>query len=213
MSNKTSWRNQLSSSIQGAITSALRAVPSEIIVPDDIDEQLVCIADLVANFRALPAIVKARAADDHHSDLEPELGSRLVNQLTNLAFARCVADSRNTLDDTDMSLVRRVALDTLPPAAAGIAAALFGGSTIAPGRYIGIRTLAKTTSIPIKRLKPILSQYLSAGLVEVRSAATAAECDTCTAAADAYWRLSPHTLELFTVSRLIPAPTAATETP
>jgi hypothetical protein len=207
MSHKTSWRKQLSSSIQGAITAALRAVPSEIIVPDSIDEQLVCIADLVANFRALPAIVKARAADDHHSDLEPELGSRLVNQLTNLAFARCVADGRDTLNDTDMSLVRRVALDTLPPTAALVAIALFGGSST--GHFLGIRTLSKATTIPVKHLKAILTQYLSAGLVEVRSAASAAECDTCTAAADAYWRLSPHTLELFNISHLIPSPETA----
>lgn len=190
MSRKASWRANLKSCWQTNLDAIIQGLPDTVDLPDRIGDRLDHLADLLANLRAIPAILrpddkgKSRAVD-------PELGTRLVNQLANLCLARCVADGRQTVDESDYRLVQRVAFDTLPPAASLVLAGLWQ-SHEGCHNYVHIRDLCSVTHIPMQGLRPILDQYARVGLAQFDHATAQRGY---TSLDRALWRLTDETLD------------------
>lgn len=189
MATKAFWREELKNIFTCALDKIIDDLPSEVERPFVAQEQIINIADLVANFRLLPSTVKDPRYSVGHS---PEIGSRLVNQFNNAALARAAADGRDFVDDSDMAFVTRVARSTLPPISWRLVRALYGSHNADWKLWLPESEIVKRTALPVKVINPILYQYTRIGLIEQQAAEGAYRHPG--------WRLQDETLETIRAS-------------
>jgi hypothetical protein len=89
---------------------------------------------------------------------QPELAARVVQQLIELAMAHAIMDDRREVDESDLELIRRVVIDTMPIARRRIMYKLCGrgGHILAMGK----RQLISLAHTDEKAVDDILTQYL-----------------------------------------------------
>jgi len=154
---KARWRQALKTTWHNNLDAILEGLPGTVDLPEDYGVRIELLSDLVATLRALPSL--HRPCD---TGIEPELGSRLVNQFINLALARCAADGRTVVTADDLHLVLRVAVDTLPP----LARRVFQALLLRHGDgHITTRQVAKDARLTVASVRPVLLQYSQVGLV------------------------------------------------
>jgi hypothetical protein len=108
MAGKTKWRDELKAGVQVALDEVLAAIGrdgEEVSVDEGTMTQLLQLADLVARLRTVP--VEGMSVD-------PEPGTRLIQQFLTLGRARALCDGRHEWTHDDTQFVQRVAGDTLP---------------------------------------------------------------------------------------------------
>jgi hypothetical protein len=148
---KEAWRTELRQIVQRQL-AVIRRTATETAVPEisPRDERtLAQIAHLASQFRTTPV---------NGSPTDAESGSRLLQQLRNLVVARAVCDSRTRVNESDLILARRVALDTLTTTRRRILMVLYNRKEGAP--FHDTAGLASVTRTPPSVVAAIISQYL-----------------------------------------------------
>lgn len=167
MKDKDIWRAELRTVVQREI-EALRlkiireqSVPS---VPATIAAQIMQIADLLA-------LLRTSALDG--TAVQSELGARAIQQLMNLAFAHAIADERDELDESDLILVRRAALDSLPIARRRMIHWMYNRGSQRLGVTLQqFMSKCKTTR---RVVEDVIVQCIHGGIVEVTGAGESEE--------------------------------------
>ncbi len=106
MRNKQEWKDRLREEVQKEMDKMILLCRKgvEPTIPQAIEEKLLIISDLLALLRTVPMVEVAT---------RPELANRVLQQLTNLGHAHCIADDRTTWDSSDLRLIERVVNDSL----------------------------------------------------------------------------------------------------
>jgi len=105
--DKAQWRASLAEVFTNALEEVLDGVTDTSPLPEvpaDKARQVTVLAYLLSKFRATPI---------RGNPVDAEIGTRLLQQLTNLGHAHCLAGQRDCWNDDDLELLRRVVLDTL----------------------------------------------------------------------------------------------------
>jgi hypothetical protein len=194
MSSKAVWRKALADCWQSNMAAILKNLPDTVAIPEEFDLAIIHSADLLSRLRHLPDLTP----DKYTPEKEHELGSRLVNQLANLAMARCAADGRQAVNAGDLALVSRVTWDSMPPISRRVLRAVYRAADKAT-KFRHINDISKDTHIPVKVLKSVLECFKASGIVE---AADAEGKVGYTSPYQAEWRLTPSTLEQVQQARL-----------
>ncbi len=159
MKDKDVWQKQLMVTIQMLVERIRQGIVKNPYVPDvppDILENVVGIADLLS-------LMRTSALDG--TAVSPELGSRVTQQLLNLGLAHAIADQRKELNQDDLALIKRVALDTLPT----VRRRMMHWMTSRGEHRLGMSQrqlvgLCRTTKTAVNS---VLVQYLHSNLLEV----------------------------------------------
>lgn len=197
MSSKTVWRKQLKEVWWANLDKILSSLPGAVSITTDISNAILHTADLLSRLRHLPP-PPVNGKPVSLVERDHELGSRLVNQFSNLAMARCAADGRAAVNAADMELVRRVATDSIPPVAWKIVRAIYRSREDCK-TPVHIHKLAKETNITVASLRPILMTFRSTGLLEASNAQGSMDG---TGPYQAEWRLTDETIEQFNIAGL-----------
>jgi len=158
MAHKAEWRSNLRSVVQAGLSSirerGKKLRPEHIIIPPVVGEIIDNLADLICRLRTHPI-------DSQPTDAES--GSRLVQQLINLAKGRALADNRNVLDTTDIQFIRRVAHDSLPSGHSLCFRHLRNGDGLP--RELTLDQAAAWTHQPISFVSDLFHQWAYLGLI------------------------------------------------
>ena len=189
MENKAQWRASLRLTVQ-TILSSIRETnrlidPSTILVSETYGERLDNIADLVC---------RLRTTSFKGQTTEAEAGSRLVQQLTNLAKARAMCDQRSTVNEEDLNFVARIAEDTMPRPVHNLFALLYKSGCA--NRHVTADQLSSWTSTPVDYIHEMLRQYHFLGIAEQQLSNNKRA-----------WKLSSDTLEQAHIAALFPQTT------
>jgi len=125
--------------------------------PDALLDQLESLANITTIIRTVPISTQTHAS-------AAEEGMRMALQLQTWADALATFDGRTEWNDADYSLMRRIALDTLPPDFLRAVVALWGGSTAEAKKFKGseqVRTLSQSG----ESLSRQLQQWVLSGLL------------------------------------------------
>lgn len=197
MSKKSSWRTSLQVAWLNGLNHILKRLPEMVSISEAAKTTIIHSADLVSRFRCIPAVEQVYSAMPQFRD--PEIASRLVNQLANLAMAHAAASDRDIITEDDLQLVRRVSIDTLPPVAWKTLIGLYRNSNICHDT-IHIQQLSHDIRVPQKTLYLLLSQYETQNLV---TSGTASQRQGYTAAHKAMWKLTDDTITQIKTAGLI----------
>lgn len=173
MEGKKSWKEQLRTTVQLQLDKIERVCKGGKIpeVSAGAKEQVLILADLLALARTVPM---------DRTAVRPELATRVVQQLMNLGHAHAVADGRSRWNDSELKLIRRVVLDSLPLVRQRLLTFLYRQGPHRPA--MPVEQLAKKCRSPEGQMKNVITQYLFSGLLEVSAGdKTAAP----------YYRISP----------------------
>ena len=158
MEDKHIWRNTLRTMFQANLDSIKERCktikPTEIETLGVLDEVVYNIADLVCRLRTAP---------DNNRVADPEAGSRFLQQLFNLAYARAISDNRTKLDASDLAFLQRVAIDTLPSNIYHIFKLFVAAG---PMTVLSVDTLATKTRTEPEDIYPTLKQFVYVGILE-----------------------------------------------
>lgn len=159
MRNKRVWKTHLRElahkTLDSIITACAKATHPD--VPSETEELVLLLANLLSLFRTVPIGGVA---------VEPEVSSRITQQLFNLGAAHCIADNRTVWDETDIALVRRVVLDTLSVDRRRLLMSLYGTNGHAPFP-LSAEHLARVARVGIPaHTNNVLSQYLHSHIIQ-----------------------------------------------
>jgi hypothetical protein len=106
--NKKVWRNEITAAViagYNAVKEFMAKNPTNLpVITEDVGCIIDCIADCVGLLRT--STIKGTATT-------PEIPSRLVTQFSMAASIHAIADERTFIDESDLSFIRRIAIDTL----------------------------------------------------------------------------------------------------
>lgn len=121
--------------------------------------QLVILAHLLAQFRTSPI---------NNTPVTGEMASRVVQQLMNLGSMRAIADNRTIWNHDDLSMVKRVVIDTLPVQRRRLLTVLYHSESVAPPA-MATEQIARLSRMNQGEVNDLMAQYLYTGLVEAHS--------------------------------------------
>lgn len=121
---------------------------------DEIQEQLIALASLLALFRS----GVSRNPFDNSIDFVPEaeIGTRLVKQLSKIAIGMSLIDNRTKVNQDDYQIAKRIALDTLPSKKKAIIDALIMLKIQRGDQYFATQTIGDYSHFPTDTCKRIL---------------------------------------------------------
>lgn len=93
-----------------------------------------------------------------------EIGTRIIQQISNLITARILADGRNRWTDDDMAFAARIAVDCVWPPAIDLIRILYKQNG-----PVGATDLSREIHLPLTTVRNLLRQYLVSGVCEARS--------------------------------------------
>jgi hypothetical protein len=125
-------------------------------IPEPILDKLIAIAHMLTYFRTSPV---------NGTPVSGEMASRAVQQLMNIGSIRCVADRRDTWNEEDLSLCRRLVLDTLPATRRRLIQILYR-SKGRPPIPLSVESIAEACRCPIADLEALFLQYINTNLLE-----------------------------------------------
>ena len=108
------------------------------------------LAHLLSQFRATP--IKSG------EPVDSEVATRLVQQLINIATAHAIADNRPVLDESDITLVRRIVIDTLTVSRRRLITCLYGPEGQCPP--LTIKQLIRRTRSTLDIIDKTMNQYV-----------------------------------------------------
>lgn len=159
MKNKEEWQAELKHVVQetakGLIKEVIekRTIPT---IPEDTTYNVMMMGNLLSLLRTTP--VKGVAES-------PELPTRVGQQLLNIGSAHALADGRDYWNESDIKLVRRLTVDTLPIFRARLVQSLWERGPYRPFTPINrIMERCKTTRKGM--IQNVLSQYIFSNVVE-----------------------------------------------
>jgi len=154
---KDIWRAKFQETIHTAINEVynkLIANPQLPVVPGPLLEQVKIMAYILSQFRTTPI---------HGVPVDAEVGTRVLQQLMDEAMSRCVCDNRMVVDESDIAIVRRIVIDTLPIVRRRILMSLYGKGTESP--VLSTKTIEKISRATSSVL-PTMHQYHYLQLVQ-----------------------------------------------
>lgn len=156
MKNKREWKETLKVTVQKQLEvineRALKKPIPEI--PAGALAVVMTIADLLALSRTVP---------DKDTAQDPELATRLIQQLLNLGLAHAIADARSQWNESDTNLIRRVFADSLSAVRCRLLTYLYEQGKFQPA--CAVETLANRCMTSKKEMEGIVSQYRHSGIL------------------------------------------------
>lgn len=164
MNDKEKWKEELRLCVQGALAETAvectkGGVPS---VPADIEERIIIMSDVLALARTVPQNDKGNTVN------RPEIASRIMQQLINLGSGHAIVDGRNVLDESDMQLICRVVLDSLPLVRRRLLGYMFRCGPNCPANPPNI--LAEKAGTDPREIVPLLRQLAYSGILKADNA-------------------------------------------
>lgn len=157
MKNKQVWKDRLlevvHQELDKIIILCVKGVEPEI--PPAMEDKLLTMSDLLALLRTVPMAEVAT---------RPELGNRVLQQLTNLGHAHCIADERAVWDATDMQLVERVVTDSLSLSRRRMIYYMYNQGRHLPA--IPLKQLAQKCGSTEKEIKRLVLQWVFSGILQ-----------------------------------------------
>ena len=146
-------RQELSSAIQSLLLKTL-VMQSSIEYEDEIQEQLIALASILALFRS----GVSRNPFNNTIDFVPEaeIGTRLVKQLSKIAIGMSILDKHTKVNQDDYQVAKRIALDTLPSKKKAIIDALIMLKIKNGNHYFSTQEIGEHSSFPTDSCKRIL---------------------------------------------------------
>lgn len=152
MKEKESWRKSLVEVVHTNLNKLLSDRPNihDIDMPDEQEEYVLILADLLATMRTPP----------QRGTVSPEIPTRVLQQLINLGATRILLDQRTQWECRDTEFIRRVVRDSTPLLLRRIVTKLYvAGPTSSP-------QLARSVHIPGQVLSTnFLSHYRKLGIL------------------------------------------------
>ncbi|KKN66002.1 hypothetical protein LCGC14_0475940 [marine sediment metagenome] len=165
MADKDVWRAKLRATVSGEIEKLREKCIRELPIPE-VDEKclhiIIVLADILAILRTSAVAGVA---------VEPELASRITQQLVELARSRAISDNRDTVDKEDLQLVRRVVLDTLPISRRRVVQVMYNRGPLRSA--MSLVQLSNLCRVKPGLLKEIMVQYFHSKVVEIEPAGEA----------------------------------------
>ena len=159
MRDKSTWRANLASVAMAEISeisnNVLEPAPIPTVPEADVD-LVMMMGNLLSLLRTTP--IQGMA-------ISPELPTRTGQQLMNLGLAHAMADGRKEWNETDMALIKRVTIDTLPVFRKRIVRAMWERGSYRPLTSINrIMECCETTKQRV--IIDILTQYVYSDIIE-----------------------------------------------
>jgi hypothetical protein len=157
---KAQWRSHLCATVEDAFSAiktryAHYGPPS---MSDEIRQQVIILAHLLTQFRTTPV---------NSTPITGEMASRVVQQLVNLGDIHACADNRTEWNEDDLSLIRRIVIDTLPVQRRRLITVLYHNPTICPPP-MGIEQLSNMSRMTQNEVSDLMAQYSHTGLVDLQ---------------------------------------------
>ncbi len=155
--DKDRWQAKFRTIVQDQL-DAIRAIArtcGQPQIPDEIVKPLEAMSHILSYCRTSPIGTHP---------VSGEMGSRVAQQLMNIGSVRCIADLRSCWDQSDLTFIRRIVLDTLPIQRRRILQNLYGNFR-EPPLPITVKQLAQRSQCTVDEIKSILLQYLHTRLV------------------------------------------------
>lgn len=158
--DKAVWRLRLVQTVIDCFGSikqryALYGPPS---MSDEIRAQLIAMAHLLTQFRTSPV---------NNTPITGEMASRVVQQLVNLGDIHACSDNRSEWNDDDLSLIRRIVVDTLPVQRRRLITVLYHNRDICPPA-MGVDQLARMSRMTQSEVMDLMAQYTHTSLVDIQ---------------------------------------------
>lgn len=149
---KALWRNEMTTIVHTAFdeikTHALQRPP--VPIPDEYRDEVIIIAHLLAQFRTSPV---------NDTPVTGEMASRVVQQLINLGSMHAMSDYRETWNESDLTLIKRIVIDTLPVQRRRLISTLYHSANNAPPP-MAIQQIARMSRMSEEEVTTLLSQYV-----------------------------------------------------
>ena len=157
MKGKKVWKEWLQKIMQVQVNRIIEKCKEEKVptLPPETERQIKIAADLLA-------LIRTSSSDD--AVARPELATRIVQQLINLGHAHAISDERDSWDESDINLVKRVVVDSLSPVRQRLLLFLFERGKHRPA--VPIEQLARASRTTSRELEKVINQFLFSGLVE-----------------------------------------------
>ena len=169
MAGKDLWQTALRARVQDEVEKIhTRCVANEAL-PELASAELeiiLSLADTLCLLRAMPIDGTA---------MQPEMGSRVAQQLVGIVKARAFADGRNSISAEDLVLVRRIVMDSLPVVRRRMMWWLYKRGY--KGHQLGASTqqIAQVCGTTPSAIQPVLVQYVHSKILEPASVITKQE--------------------------------------
>jgi len=166
MVGKDLWQTELRGKVQGEIEKiSVRALANEKLPElsaEDL-EVLLSLADVLCLLRTMP--IEGTA-------MQPEMGSRVAQQLVGVVKARAFSDSRDLVSAEDVVLARRIVMDSLPVIRRRMMWMLYKRGF--KGHQLGTsaQQIAQVCGTTVGALQPVLVQYVHSKILEPASVIT-----------------------------------------
>jgi len=159
--SKHHWRTTLRTVVWDALTALKQQSRNpSFTLPSPTDTQrevVIALAHLISQFRTSPI---------NDTPVTGEMASRLVQQLTAITSCRAFADGRTEWNDDDLSLARRIALDTLPVQRRRLLMTLYHKDTLPPPPMSATQ-LAAMARCTVSEAASLMRQYTHTNLVSI----------------------------------------------
>ena len=157
-SSKAQWRSDMSRIVHESFdTIKLAASRNPVIDLGPYRDTVIIIAHLLAQFRTSPI---------NSTPVTGEMASRVVQQLINLGTMHAISDNRSSWDDSDLTLLRRIVIDTLPVQRRRLITILYHSPEIVPPA-MGLDQIARMARMHEDETKDLLIQYVHTNLVSM----------------------------------------------
>ena len=155
--SKTSWQELLRSTVAEQIEvirkHVLNSPPPE--CPDEYYQKIAEMAHCLSMFRTSPI---------NNTPVSGEMASRVSQQLYNEGSTRCASDLRRIWNEEDLSMCRRIALDTLPSQRRRVLQTLYRSADSTPLPYTS-KQLARNARSTESEIRSLMLQYMNTNLV------------------------------------------------
>jgi len=159
MDNKKKWRSDLVC-VVGTEMNHIKGYINSLKQPPQISEETAYEIMMMANLLSLLRTSPVRGVAE-----SSELPTRVGQQLINLGSAHAIADGRDSWNENDLQLIRRVTIDTLPGFRARIIGVLYERGPYRPMTSI-LQIMQKCEISKKEIIFNILTQYLFSSVVE-----------------------------------------------
>lgn len=172
MVDKDAWQTKLRAGVQEQIELIAGRARAAEKLPElsstDL-EIILSLADTLCLLRAMPVDGTA---------MQPEMGSRVAQQLVGIVQARAFADQRDKISEEDITLARRVVMDSLPVVRRRMMWILYkrryGQHSLGSSKV----QLAEMCGTTPGALEPVLVQYVHSKILEPTSVASKQDGDS-----------------------------------
>ena len=154
-------RKELSEAVQGFMASLGKVEDRTVSIPEEIEDTIVLLADLVAKGRA------GVARDGYERQVqytpEPETPARLAKQLALVGTGLAIVRGKGTVGPEELAVLRKVAVDSMTRQRVKVLRAL---AKLQPWEWVEKQAVIQETHIPARTCGELLEDCWMLGMVE-----------------------------------------------